>query len=154
LTVCGPVSFSGRTLLHGVSKCRSKGQTWMLQALWCSQHLSNLVKHQLLKWNSCYFHTLVAMVALASQSFVSLQHSVLPCVWTLCILGYRIMSHSFFNHPVVVKQGVETVSGEGKPLRGTTLMNGRSQITMVNTRVTAGNFCAVGCLGDTANLPT
>jgi len=64
------------------------------------------------------------------------------------------MSHSFFNHPVVVKQGVETVSGEGKPLRGTTLMNARSQITMVKTRVTAGTFGAVDCLGDTANLPT
>jgi len=47
------------------------------------------------------------------------------------------------------------VGGEGKPLRGTTLMNARSQITtMVNTRVTAGNFGAVDCLGDTANLPT
>ena len=75
------------------------------------------------------------------------------CVWTLCILGYRIMSHSFFNHPVVVKEGVETVSGEGKPLRGTTLMNARSQITtMVNSRVTAGTFGAVGCLGDTDNV--
>ena len=115
---------------------------WMLQALWCSLHLANLVKHDLLKWNSCFFHTLlVAMVALASQSFVSLLQSVLPCIWTLCILGYRIMSHSFFNHPVVVKEGVDTVSGVGKPLRGTTLMNARSQITtMVNTSVTAGSL--------------
>jgi hypothetical protein len=80
----------------------------------------------------------------------------LPCVWTLCILGYRIMSHSFFNHPVV-KQGeeVETRRGEGEPLRGTTLMNARSQITpVVTARMTEVTFGAVRCSGDMANLPT